>query len=41
MDYFDLIIGQSPALESLIRSARMVAATDVTILIHGETGSIV
>jgi len=39
MDYFDLIIGQSPALESLIRSARMVAATDVTILIRGETGT--
>lgn len=39
MDHFDSIIGQSPALESLIRSARIVAATDVTILIKGETGT--
>lgn len=39
MDNFSSIIGQSPALESLIRSARMVAATDVTVLIKGETGT--
>lgn len=39
MDYFSTIIGQSPALESLIRSARIVAATDVTVLIKGETGT--
>lgn len=39
MDHFSSIIGQSPALESLIRSARMVAATDVTVLIKGETGT--
>jgi len=39
VDNFDSIIGQSPALESLIRSARMVAATDVTVLIKGETGT--
>ncbi|MGR8929280.1 MAG: sigma-54 interaction domain-containing protein [Gammaproteobacteria bacterium] len=39
MDHFNSIIGRSPALESLIRSARMVAATDVTILIKGETGT--
>lgn len=39
MDNFSAIIGQSPALESLIRSARMVAATDVTVLIKGETGT--
>ena len=36
---FSSIIGQSPALESLIRSARMVAAADVTVLIKGETGT--
>lgn len=39
MANFRSIIGQSPALESLIRSARMVAATDVTVLIKGETGT--
>jgi len=36
---FDKLIGQSPNFESLIRSARMVAATDVTVLIIGETGT--
>ncbi|MDT4290778.1 sigma-54 dependent transcriptional regulator [Methylomonas sp. MO1] len=39
MDNFDPIIGQSPAIEALIRSARIVAATDVTVLIKGETGT--
>jgi len=39
VDHFSSIIGQSPALEALIRSARMVAATDVTVLIKGETGT--
>ena len=39
MAHFKSIIGQSPALDSLIRSARMVAATDVTVLIKGETGT--
>ena len=39
MDYFNTIIGESPALESLIRSARIVASTDVTVLITGETGT--
>jgi DNA-binding NtrC family response regulator len=39
MDHFSTIIGQSPALESLIRSARIVASTDVTVLIKGETGT--
>ncbi len=39
MDYFDTIIGQSPALDSLIRSARLVASTDVTVLLKGETGT--
>ncbi len=39
MDHFKTIIGQSPALESLIRSAKIVAATDVTVLIKGETGT--
>jgi len=39
MDYFDTIVGQSPALDSLIRSARLVASTDVTVLLKGETGT--
>lgn len=39
MDHFKSIIGKSPALESLLRSARMVASTDVTVFIKGETGT--
>lgn len=39
MDHFKTIIGQSPALDALIRSARIAAATDVTILLKGETGT--
>ncbi|MBK8815257.1 MAG: sigma-54-dependent Fis family transcriptional regulator [Methylococcaceae bacterium] len=39
MDHFKSIIGQSPALDALIRSARIAAATDVTILLNGETGT--
>ncbi|MGR8935385.1 MAG: sigma-54 interaction domain-containing protein [Gammaproteobacteria bacterium] len=39
MDHFNTIIGQSPEFESLLRSAKIVAATDVTVLIAGETGT--
>jgi transcriptional regulator with PAS, ATPase and Fis domain len=39
MDHFNALIGQSPALDSLIRSAKIVAATDVTVLLKGETGT--
>lgn len=39
MNSFETIIGQSPALETLIRSAKIVAATDVTVLLKGETGT--
>lgn len=39
MAHFSSIIGQSPSLDSLIRSASMVAATDVTVLLKGETGT--
>jgi DNA-binding NtrC family response regulator len=39
MGHFKSIIGQSPALDSLIRSARIVAATNVTVLLKGETGT--
>ncbi len=36
---FSSIIGQSPAFESLLRSAQVIAATDVTVLLKGETGT--
>ena len=39
MNSFESIIGESPALETLIRSAKIVAATDVTVLLKGETGT--
>lgn len=39
MAHFNAIIGQSPALDSLIRSAKIIAATDVTVLLKGETGT--
>jgi transcriptional regulator with PAS, ATPase and Fis domain len=39
MDHFKAIIGCSPALDALIRNARIAAATDVTILLNGETGT--
>ncbi len=39
MTQFNAIIGKSPVFESLLRSARIIAATDVTVLIKGETGT--
>jgi DNA-binding NtrC family response regulator len=36
---FENLIGQSPSFEALKRSAKVVAATDVTVLIIGETGT--
>jgi DNA-binding NtrC family response regulator len=39
VDHFKTIIGQSPALDALIRNARIAAATDVTVLLNGETGT--
>lgn len=36
---FDALIGQAPNFEALIRSAKMVASTDVTVLLVGETGT--
>lgn len=39
MTMFERLIGQAPNFEHLLRSARMVAATDVTVLIIGETGT--
>jgi len=39
MDHFSSNIGKSPAFESIIRVAKIVATTDVTVLIKGETGT--
>ena len=36
---FDNIIGRSPMLADVISQARKVAATDVSVLINGETGT--
>jgi two-component system response regulator HydG len=36
---FDALIGHSPNFEALLRSAKVVAVTDVTVLITGETGT--
>lgn len=36
---FDNIVGKSPALSDVISQARKVAATDVSVLINGETGT--
>lgn len=33
------IIGKSPAFETILRSAKIAAQTDVTVLIKGETGT--
>lgn len=38
-DNFSHIIGRSPTLESVIRTAQIAAAADVHILIEGETGT--
>lgn len=38
-DAFASIIGHSPVLESVIRTAQIAAAADVHILIEGETGT--
>jgi len=39
MNHFNSIIGHSPALDSLIRVAKIAASTDVTILLKGATGT--
>jgi len=36
---FETLIGQAPNFEALLRSAKMVASTDVTVLLVGETGT--
>ncbi|MCK4842442.1 MAG: sigma-54-dependent Fis family transcriptional regulator [Methylococcales bacterium] len=39
MSHFNLNIGKSPVFEALIRNAKIIAGTDVTVLIKGETGT--
>lgn len=36
---FKTLISHAPGLESVIRSAQVAASADVTVLIHGETGT--
>jgi len=36
---FEKLISHSPGLEALIRSAQIAASADITVLIHGETGT--
>jgi transcriptional regulator with PAS, ATPase and Fis domain len=39
MSQFNDIISHTPVFDNVLRSARMIAATDVTVLIKGETGT--
>ena len=36
---FSNLIGESPEFQALLRSAQIVAATDVSVLVQGETGT--
>ncbi len=38
-DHTPALIGEAPALQALLRAARLVAATDVSVLILGESGT--
>jgi len=38
-DRFDRLMGNSPALRQILEQAELVAATDATVLIQGETGT--
>ncbi len=38
-NHFTTIVGHSPAIESVIRTAQIAAAADVHVLIEGETGT--
>ena len=39
MNKYPEILGQTPEIQGLLRSAEIIAATDVTLLIEGETGT--
>ena len=36
---FEDIVGQSPAIQNVLDQVRIVAQTDATVLLHGETGT--
>src|SRR5690348_12619524 len=36
---FEGIVGKSPAIRNVLDQVRIVAATDATVLLHGETGT--
>lgn len=38
-DFDSALLGDSPEFNSVIRSARIIAATDVTVLLQGESGT--
>jgi formate hydrogenlyase transcriptional activator len=38
-DCLEGIIGKSPAIQSVLEQVRIVAPTDATVLLHGETGT--
>src|SRR5215813_9718566 len=39
LHFFDNIIGNSSALRTILKQAELVAPTDSTVMIHGETGT--
>ena len=39
MRFSKTIIGKHPSLKALLRNAKIIAATDVNVLITGETGT--
>jgi hypothetical protein len=39
MPVFDEIIGENPSIQSIFELVRKVSATDVAVLIQGESGS--
>lgn len=38
-DNHPLLIGESPQIQSVVRAAKIVAATDATVLVQGESGT--
>jgi len=38
-DYFEGIVGRSRALQKVLEQVAIVAPTDATVLLHGETGT--
>src|SRR5574342_364169 len=38
-DSFEGIVGKSPAIQKVLEQVSIVAPTDATVLLHGETGT--